>query len=135
MTKRLNAAATLIDGLTGERTRWTVEVGNLEEKGVRLYGDCLLGSSFLSYAGAFTADYRKELIYDKFLNYQTVTLDDGLPELPKYTLNYGLNPLKEYRVNYNIVSSHIIQDIDVYPHQTAARTELNKSECNASTIH
>ena len=70
----------------------------------------------------------KNGIYDKFLNYQTVTLDDGLPELPKYTLNYGLNPLKEYRVNYNIVSSHIIQDIDVYPHQTAARTELNKSD-------
>ena len=70
----------------------------------------------------------KNGIYEKFLNYQTVTLDDGLPELPKYTLNYGLNPFKEYRVNYNIVSSHIIQDIDVYPHQSAARTELNKSD-------
>jgi len=67
MTKRLNAAAALIDGLTGERTRWTADVQSLETQSIKLYGDCLLGSSFLSYAGAFTADYRKELIYDKFL--------------------------------------------------------------------
>ena len=67
MTKRLNAAAALIDGLTGERTRWSADVLSLDEKAIKLYGDCLLGSSFLSYAGAFTADYRKELIYEKFL--------------------------------------------------------------------
>ena len=67
MTKRLNAASKLIEGLTGERTRWSTEVQNLEDKAVKLYGDCLLGSSFLSYLGAFTTDYRRDLIYNKFL--------------------------------------------------------------------
>ena len=33
----------------------------------QLVGDCLLGSSFLSYMGAFTTDYRRDLIYNKCL--------------------------------------------------------------------
>eukprot|EP01040_Poterioochromonas_malhamensis_P005875 gene5875-6317_t len=67
MTKRLNAASQLIEGLTGERTRWSIDIENLAQQNIKLVGDCLLGSSFLSYAGAFTADYRKDLIYLKFL--------------------------------------------------------------------
>jgi dynein heavy chain len=67
MQKRLEAASKLIDGLTGERTRWGADVKGLEDNRVKLIGDCLLGSSFLSYLGAFTAAYRKELTYDKFL--------------------------------------------------------------------
>ena len=68
MTKRLEAASKLIDGLTGERTRWSADVKSLEDQGLKLVGDCVLGSSFLSYVGAFTTDYRRNLIYDKFLN-------------------------------------------------------------------
>ena len=68
MTKRLNAASKLIDGLTGERTRWSADVQSLGQQGVKLVGDCLLGSSFLSYVGAFTTDYRRDLIYVKFLS-------------------------------------------------------------------
>lgn len=67
MEKRLNAASKLITGLTGERSRWTRDVQNLQMQRGRLYGDCLLAASFLSYAGAFTTDYRAEMIYDKFL--------------------------------------------------------------------
>jgi dynein heavy chain, axonemal len=67
MEKRLNAASKLITGLTGERTRWTKDVQNLQLQRGRLFGDCLLAASFLSYAGAFTTDYRMEMIYDKFL--------------------------------------------------------------------
>lgn len=68
MTKRLNAASKLIDGLTGERTRWSADIKNLQEQSVKLVGDCLLGSSFLSYMGAFTTDFRRDLIYTKFLD-------------------------------------------------------------------
>lgn len=67
MSKRLAAASKLISGLTGERTRWSADVEKLNDNNVKLIGDCLLGSSFLSYAGAFTADYRHDLIYSKFL--------------------------------------------------------------------
>lgn len=67
MTKRLNAASKLIEGLTGERIRWGGDVDKLQNKSINLIGDCLLGASFLSYLGAFTTDYRQDLIYNKFL--------------------------------------------------------------------
>ena len=64
--------------------------------------------------------------YKKFINTEILTIDDGMPELPKYTLNYGLDPSKEYQVSYNIISSYSIDNIDIYPHQSAKR--LNESE-------
>jgi dynein heavy chain, axonemal len=67
MTKRLNAASKLIDGLTGERTRWKGDVAKLEEQATTLIGDCLLGASFLSYQGAFTTDYRRDIVYNQFI--------------------------------------------------------------------
>lgn len=67
MSKRLEAASKLIAGLTGERTRWSEDVKSLGTQRDRLVGDCLLGSSFLSYVGAFTTDYRTDLINGKFL--------------------------------------------------------------------
>ncbi|CAM9101409.1 unnamed protein product [Chrysoparadoxa australica] len=66
MEKRLDAASKLITGLTGERTRWTADVSHLQEQRARLIGDCLLSASFLSYLGAFTTDYRCDLIHGKF---------------------------------------------------------------------
>lgn len=68
MTKRLTAASRLIEGLTGERTRWSSDITKLNIQCQYLIGDCLLGASFLSYMGAFTTDYRRELIYSKFLH-------------------------------------------------------------------
>ena len=62
MEKRLSAASKLISGLTGERTRWTNDIQNLKAGGGRLIGDCLVTSAFLSYAGAFSADYRLNMI-------------------------------------------------------------------------
>lgn len=83
MTKRLNAASQLIDGLTGERTRWSADVTGLEQQSVMLVGDCLLGSSFLSYVGAFTTDYRRDLIYNKFLE---DVKERGIPLSSDFTL-------------------------------------------------
>ena len=64
--ERLAAASKLITGLTGERTRWTSDIGALNDSKVQLVGDCLLAASFLSYAGAFTSDFRAGMIYETF---------------------------------------------------------------------
>ncbi|GMI47335.1 hypothetical protein TrCOL_g3071 [Triparma columacea] len=64
MEKRLKAASKLIDGLTGERTRWSGDIDDFKAGSERLVGDCLLGASFLSYTGAFTAEYRSDLVYN-----------------------------------------------------------------------
>ena len=44
--------------------RWTIELENLKQQRVRLLGDCLLSSSFLSYVGAFSSEYRTSMVYD-----------------------------------------------------------------------
>eukprot|EP00595_Chromulina_sp_UTEXLB2642_P003598 CAMPEP_0196767344 /NCGR_PEP_ID=MMETSP1095-20130614/39365_1 /TAXON_ID=96789 ORGANISM="Chromulina nebulosa, Strain UTEXLB2642" /NCGR_SAMPLE_ID=MMETSP1095 /ASSEMBLY_ACC=CAM_ASM_000446 /LENGTH=575 /DNA_ID=CAMNT_0042134889 /DNA_START=1788 /DNA_END=3516 /DNA_ORIENTATION=+ len=67
MTKRLNTASKLIDGLTNERNRWSNDIIQLKQQNVNIIGDCLVSSAFLSYLGAFTTDYRTDLINTKFL--------------------------------------------------------------------
>ena len=58
MTRKLTAASQLIEGLAGERKRWTSDMGVLEEDKIKLVGDCLTGSAFLSYCGPFNSVLR-----------------------------------------------------------------------------
>jgi dynein heavy chain len=62
MEKRLDAASRLIAGLGSEHERWSRELQELAVARVKLLGDCLVASSFLSYCGAFTIEFRNELI-------------------------------------------------------------------------
>ena len=41
--------------------RWTEDLEELKRQRVRLLGDCLLASAFLSYLGAFTWDFRRDM--------------------------------------------------------------------------
>lgn len=96
MEKRLIAADKLISGLSSENERWdwtlccflcvcewlvllllvcssshlswTQDLEELKRKRVHLLGDCLISAAFLSYAGAFSSDFRKEMIYDIWVN-------------------------------------------------------------------
>ncbi|NWU99300.1 DYH10 protein, partial [Upupa epops] len=63
MQQRLDAAAKLISGLRSEKERWTKELEDYEVRKVKLLGDCLLCAAFLSYEGAFTWEFRNEMIY------------------------------------------------------------------------
>jgi dynein heavy chain, axonemal len=62
--KKISAANKIISGLSRENKRWLEQIENLEKKKNFLIGDCFLGSSFLSYIGSFTNEYRKNLILD-----------------------------------------------------------------------
>ncbi|CAF96734.1 unnamed protein product, partial [Tetraodon nigroviridis] len=68
MEKRLIAADKLISGLSSENERWTQDLEELKQRRVYLLGDCLISAAFLSYAGAFSSDFRKEMIYDMWVN-------------------------------------------------------------------
>ena len=68
MERRLAAAEKLISGLASERVRWTSDLAALAVKREKLLGDCLLSSSFLSYTGAFTFDFRRRLTYELWAN-------------------------------------------------------------------
>ena len=39
----------LVNGLSGERTRWEADVERLNTSKTAVYGDCLLSAAFLSY--------------------------------------------------------------------------------------
>ncbi|NXA03996.1 DYH10 protein, partial [Sapayoa aenigma] len=63
MQRRLEAADKLIDGLKSENERWTEEFKEYEIRQVKLLGDCLLAAAFLSYEGAFSWEFRHEMMY------------------------------------------------------------------------
>ena len=60
--RKMTSASTLINGLRGEKERWTVTSKTLKEQLGRLMGDTLLACGFLSYSGPFNQEYRAQLM-------------------------------------------------------------------------
>ena len=58
----ISLANRLVNGLSSEKIRWGKSVTQLKEQAVMLPGDVLLVSSFISYLGCFTKQYRIELL-------------------------------------------------------------------------
>nr|XP_061803884.1 dynein axonemal heavy chain 10-like [Nerophis lumbriciformis] len=67
MERRLIAADKLISGLSSENVRWTQDLEGLKQRRVRLLGDCLLSAAFLSYEGAFSWEFRNEMVYQTWV--------------------------------------------------------------------
>lgn len=58
---KLSLAERLTVGLASENSRWSREIELLKAQDDTLVGDVLLAAAFVSYAGAFSADYRDQL--------------------------------------------------------------------------
>ena len=58
--QKIGRANQLLDGLGGERHRWSQFVEDLGDKFKRLTGDVLVSSGLLAYLGPFTAVYRQK---------------------------------------------------------------------------
>ena len=63
--RRMKAATALINGLSGEKVRWTEESLQFKATIKQLVGDVLLAVGFLSYSGPFNQLYRS-LLFDKW---------------------------------------------------------------------
>ena len=60
--KKLVRAKQLIDGLGGEKTRWTANVNTLSLDYIDLTGNVLISSGMIAYLGAFTSEYRDSVM-------------------------------------------------------------------------
>ncbi|XP_071339029.1 dynein axonemal heavy chain 10 [Trachinotus anak] len=76
MERRLIAADKLISGLSSENERWTQDLEELKQRRVRLLGDCLIAAAFLSYEGAFSWNFRNEMVYQVWVK---EVQDRGIP--------------------------------------------------------
>lgn len=52
----------LVQGLSGEKTRWEAQILDLNEQFTKLIGDSILAAAFMSYCGPFPSEYRDDLI-------------------------------------------------------------------------
>lgn len=68
LTQKLNAAEKLIGGLSSEQVRWAADMEKFKEDKVKLIGDCLTASSFLSYTGPFNFVLRQKMIFETWKN-------------------------------------------------------------------
>ena len=68
-SKTISLANRLVGGLASENIRWGKSVKDLGEQAAMLPGDVLLVSSFISYLGCFTKQYRTDLVEKKWLPY------------------------------------------------------------------
>lgn len=78
--KRLIRAEKMINGLAGEKDRWTLTVAELTIQAELVIGDSLVASGAISYSGSFTSVYREDLedIWRKALKKEGIKFSNNI---------------------------------------------------------
>jgi dynein heavy chain, axonemal len=81
LERKMIMASQLINGLAGERIRWTEDSNNFSDMKRRLVGDCAVSCAFTCYCGPFNQEFRRYLTEEKFVddcNRRGVPVTSGL---------------------------------------------------------
>ena len=84
--KKLDRAKTLIDGLGGEKTRWTESAFRLTNQCRLLTGDVLVSAGLIAYLGPFTSALRDKTI----ASWVSQCIERGIPTSPDASLSTTL---------------------------------------------
>ena len=78
-TIKLGRAEKLIGGLGGEKIRWIATVEKLGVDLKHIMGDVLIAAGSVAYLGAFTADFRKDMVdeWNQLLHVNEIPHTDG----------------------------------------------------------
>ena len=64
---KADLANRLVNGLSSEGVRWAASIESFAVRQQTLIGDVMLGSAFVSYIGSFNADFRDDLVKNKWV--------------------------------------------------------------------
>lgn len=106
---RLDRAVMLMTGLGGEKTRWTRNVQELSSGYDNLIGDSIIAAGSISYLGAFTPDFRQEIVSA----WQIKLLKIGLPHTLNCTLRSALaDPIaiRQWTINGLPQDAHSVEN-------------------------
>lgn len=59
----------MITGLSSEKDRWTIDLQNLHVEQTQIIGTTLVCASFLAYTGAFSFEFRHQMVYIDWLSH------------------------------------------------------------------
>ena len=65
--RKMDQAEKLINGLAGEKARWSEDSRTFAERRQKLVGDVGLAAVFVTYCGAFNAEFREKLVHEYFV--------------------------------------------------------------------
>lgn len=105
LERMLERARMLVDGLAGEKTRWTQTVADLERRIGILPGDCLMSAGFISYMGPFLTKYREELVR----TWNAAVENEKIPKSSPYSFTEFLSDPAKVQFIY-------IHDLKFYDH-------------------
>ena len=66
-SRKAGLADRLVNGLSGEKKRWSETIRRQEAQEGKLVGDVLLAAAFVSYAGPFNMAFRRQLVDERWL--------------------------------------------------------------------
>eukprot|EP00916_Digyalum_oweni_P009684 GHVL01016321.1.p1 GENE.GHVL01016321.1~~GHVL01016321.1.p1 ORF type:complete len:1870 (+),score=456.95 GHVL01016321.1:3343-8952(+) len=64
---KMTQASKLLNGLAGEKARWTEDSRSFADERKRLVGDTCIAAAFVTYCGPFNTQFRKEMVDVHFL--------------------------------------------------------------------